>query len=349
MPFGPLMISVAGTRLTEAEHQLLSHPKIGGVLLFRENFSNKSQLINLISQIRDRNSKMLIAVDNEGGLVQRFNNHEFTKIPSAKSIGDLYQDNPKIALEKSQFYGFKMASENLACGVNFSFAPVLDLHSDKSQIIGKYSRSFHHCPNIALQLQIAFAKGMFNARMPVTGKHFPEHGLCELDSHITMPVDNRSKQAIIDGLLSYKTLIKMGLLDIVMPAHVCYPSIKPNTPAGFAKEIVQDLLRDYLKFEGVIISDCISMGALKGNLSTRVKRALLAGQDLVIVSHQPVNVITDLLDNIPDNSNNSKVRLAKLFEKSKFTQHMLKNIAVNKAFEKNNDFGVTKVNSTVLD
>ncbi len=314
MPFGPLMISVSGHILTPEEKELLPQPKIGGVILFKENFSSKKQLNDLIFSIRELNKELLVTVDHEGGHIWRFDKG-FSHIPAAKSYGALYEQDQQQALTSAGEDAYTMATELLSCGIDFSFAPVLDSDWSDSQIIGKYERAFHSEPLIISNIARAFAQGMQKAGMPVTGKHFPDHGLCIADSHKELPKDSRLADDIIGKLTPYKTLIAEKLLDIIMPAHVVYSNLDDQYPAGFSKKIIQDILRSKLGFQGAIISDCLSMHAVTDiPAAERVRRALNAGQDMTIFAKQPAIDILELLPEILDNSDDSKARLSKLLQ-----------------------------------
>lgn len=319
MAFGPVMISLAATQLSTQEVKLLNHELIGGVILFQENFSSKDQLIQLIANIRSLNPQALIAIDHEGGRVQRFISKDFTRLPDAKSYGELYDRAPQEALDKAYRYAQSMAQELLDCGVNLSFAPVLDVHREHSQIIGKYRRAFHQERAVLTKIATQFAKGMQAAGMPVTGKHFPEHGVCVADSHVEMPIDEREVPDIMDGLSTYRHLIQHGLLDVVMPAHVCYPKLDPDNPAGFSRTMLHSLLREQLNFKGLIISDCLGMGALNIPPEQRVNQALSAGQDMVIFSHQSPEMMMQLLPLIHTNDKASKKRLERVLTQSNYT------------------------------
>lgn len=345
MPFGPLMISIAATRLNQNEAKLLEEPKVGGVILFKENYQNKTQLIDLIASMRAINPQLLIAVDHEGGRVQRFDDEDFTSLPDAKSYGEMYQKSPEQARQLAFDNGLVMAQQLLQCGVNFSFAPVLDSHNDASTIIGQYRRAFDGDRTTCTELAQCFAKGMRQAGMPVTAKHFPEHGLCEKDSHLELPIDERSEQQIIAGLTPYVEFIKQDLVDIVMPAHVCYPAIDKENPAGFSQVFLQNILRDKLNFTGAIISDCLSMGAITDDPVTRVMRALNAGQDMVIFSHQSASMMLKLCSEIEDNSTKSKGRLKRLLEHSNYNHQQLAQAKISKTTDESSS---VKINNTVL-
>lgn len=278
-PIGPVMLDVAGLTLTEREREVINHPNTGAVILFARNYQDPQQVADLIDSIRAaRNGNILIAVDQEGGRVQRFQNG-FTRLPPAAS----YAQAPELA----EAAGWLMASELLAVGVDFSFAPVLDIDCGVSEIIG--NRSFATDVELAMRLSSAFRNGMKSAGMAATGKHFPGHGAVALDSHLTLPVDERDLDAIREkDLLPFKRLIAEGL-EAIMPAHVVYPKVDPN-PAGFSPFWIQQILRKELQFNGTVFSDDLSMAgaASVGDFPERARQAQLAGCDMILVCNNPV-------------------------------------------------------------
>ncbi len=275
---GPVMLDIEGLTLAPHEHEKLQHPNTGAVILFARNYENPQQVTELIDSIRAvRSGPLLIAVDQEGGRVQRFQNG-FTRLPPAAS----YARAPELA----ESAGWLMASELLAVGVDFSFAPVLDIDCGVSQIIG--DRSFSTDAELATQLSSSFIKGMKSAGMAATGKHFPGHGAIALDSHLTLPIDERDLESLRNkDLIPFKQLINEGL-EAVMPAHVLYTQIDAN-PAGFSKFWIQTILREELNFKGVVFSDDLSMegAAFAGDFPERAKRAQQAGCDMLLVCNNP--------------------------------------------------------------
>jgi beta-N-acetylhexosaminidase len=273
------MLDIEGLTLAAHEHDKLKHPNTGGVILFARNYQDPQQVTELIDSIRAaRPGPLLIAVDQEGGRVQRFQNG-FTRLPPAA--------NYALAPELAEPAGWLMAAELLAVGVDFSFAPVLDIDCSVSQIIG--DRSFANEATLATQLSSSFRKGMKSAGMAATGKHFPGHGAVALDSHLTLPIDERDLDSLRNkDLIPFKQLINEGL-EAVMPAHVLYSNIDPN-PAGFSNFWIQTLLREELKFNGVVFSDDLSMegAAFAGNYSERARRAQQAGCDMLLVCNNPL-------------------------------------------------------------
>ncbi len=276
---GPVMLDIEGLTLAAHEYDKLKHPNTGAVILFARNYQDPKQVTELISSIRAvRPAPLLIAVDQEGGRVQRFQNG-FTRLPPASSYA--------LAPELAEAAGWLMAAELLAVGVDFSFAPVLDIDCGISQIIG--DRSFATEATLATQLSSSFRKGMKSAGMAATGKHFPGHGAIALDSHLTLPIDERDLDSLRHkDLIPFKQLINEGL-EAIMPAHVLYSNIDPN-PAGFSNFWIQTILRKELKFKGVVFSDDLSMAgaAFAGDFPERARRAQQAGCDMLLVCNNPL-------------------------------------------------------------
>lgn len=311
MQYGPVMIDLEGKTLLPSEHALLAHPRVGGVILFTRNYQDIAQLKTLIKDIRTAAQKpLLLAVDHEGGRVWRFN-EGFTKLPPSKRYGDLYQQDPVEALKLAHNAGWVMASELLDCGIDFSLAPVLDLDKGLSEVIG--DRAFSRDPNVVSECAKAFIQGMNAVGMQATGKHFPGHGGCALDSHIAQPVDKRTLDELLnDDLIPFQNL--SGLLSAVMPAHITYPAVD-TVPAGFSRRWLQDILRQQLQFKGAIISDCLSMkgAAIGGDFVVRAQMALDAGCDMVILCQQARDLVSWFLDNLGrDSTAESSQRLSNM-------------------------------------
>jgi len=288
MALGALMLDLEGTALTDAEKELLVHPHVGGIILFARNYQNVAQVTALVQAMRAIRPELIIAVDQEGGRVQRFR-EGFVKLPPMKMFGDLYDTAPDEARQRSYQCGWLMASEVLATGVDISFAPILDVDCGISDVIG--NRAFHADPQIAVKLLREFIRGMHDAGMAATGKHFPGHGSVAADSHIALPVDDRSWAEIeAHDLVPFAALARE--LQGIMPAHVIYSKIDPN-PAGFSAFWLQDILRERLQFDGVIFSDDLSMeGAVAtGSFSDRAHAALDAGCDMVLVCNHRVGAL----------------------------------------------------------
>ncbi len=278
LPIGPVMIDIEGLELSSYDKEKIAHPNTGAVILFTRNYHDRNQITELTGQIKStRNGHILIAVDQEGGRVQRFQK-EFTRLPPVVC----YLDHPEL----TQSAGWLMASELLTVGIDFSFAPVLDVDYGISEIIG--DRSFSPDPEQTAELASLFRKGMNQAGMSAVGKHFPGHGAIALDSHLALPVDERCLDEIQNkDLIPFKKLIAEGL-EGIMPAHVIYPKVD-DKPAGFSKIWIVQILRQQLGFDGAVFSDDLSMegAAGIGDFTDRGKLALEAGCDMILVCNNP--------------------------------------------------------------
>ncbi|ADJ27847.1 beta-N-acetylhexosaminidase [Nitrosococcus watsonii] len=286
MTLGPLMVDLKGVTLDSEERAWLGHPWVGGVILFSRNYESPEQIAALIKAIHAlKKPRLLVAVDHEGGRVQRFRDG-FTLLPSASLLGKLYDRDQRQAQRLAMTTGWLMAVELRAIGVDVSFAPVLDLAQGVSAVIG--DRAFHAEPDAVIALARAYIRGMAWAGMAAVGKHFPGHGSVVADSHTVLPVDERPWRQIRErDLLPFEYLVKAGL-PAVMPAHVCYASVDAR-PAGFSPFWLETVLRGQLGFQGAIISDDLSMaGAAEvGNMSARVRTVLGAGCDMALVCNDP--------------------------------------------------------------
>jgi len=298
MSHGPVMLDLLGLEVTSEEREILKHPATGGVILFSRNFESPEQVENLINQIKSvRSPKLLIAVDQEGGRVQRFKKG-FSRLPAAARFGQYYDHDHKKALHITQEIAWLMATELRSVGVDFSFAPVLDLGIGISDVIG--DRAFHKDPMIISQLSHAWMKGSHEAGMPSVGKHFPGHGCIKADSHLALPIDSRSFTDIQKAdMIPFKNMIEYGL-DAIMPAHVIYDKVAPEL-AGFSHFWLKDVLRKQLFFHGVIFSDDLTMAAAEnaGSYSERARLSLEAGCDMVLVcnnSSAAVEVLESLVN-----------------------------------------------------
>jgi beta-N-acetylhexosaminidase len=279
MSLGPLMIDLAGTEVTAAERELLAHPLVGGVILFTRNYVDPPQLSALVQAIHAaRTPRLIVAVDHEGGRVQRFR-PGFSLLPPARRIGHEYDLNARAGLALARTLGWLMAAELRAHGVDISFAPCVDLDSGVS-FLG--DRAFHAQPEVVSQLAVSFMHGMRDAGMAATAKHFPGHGAVVADSHLTLPVDRRPLADLSGELTPYRRMIANGL-PAVMVAHVQFPAVDP-APASLSSRWIRDVLRGELRFQGVVFADDLSMGgaaAAYGDVVSRARQALSAGCDMV--------------------------------------------------------------------
>jgi beta-N-acetylhexosaminidase len=282
------MLDLKGVSLDRDERLQLQNPQVGGVILFSRNIQSRDQVCDLVAEIRACSKHLLVAVDQEGGRVQRLR-EGFTAIPSMQVIGNLIARSPEEGLGLSKDLGWLMASEVIACGLDLSFAPVLDVDRDTSSIIG--DRSFSDQPEIVISAAEAFIKGMHDAGMAATGKHFPGHGGIVADSHLEAPVDDRSWNTLYArDIQPFAKLSKM--LDAVMPAHITFPSVDPDS-VGFSSFWLNDVLRGKLGFEGIIFSDDLTMkGAdIAGGYVDKAKLALKAGCDMILVCNCPQGAV----------------------------------------------------------
>ena len=296
MTLGPLMVDVLGLELSEQERDILRHPLVGGVILFSRNYESPEQVAALTASIRAlREPHLIISVDHEGGRVQRFRKG-FTRLPPIGALGKHYMQYPQKTLEYAEKTGWLMAAELRAVGVDFSFAPVLDLDYGVSEIIG--DRAFHRDPEAVASMAYAYIQGMKRAWMPAVGKHFPGHGAVEVDSHLGLPVDSRHFEDMIQAdILPFSRLCKTELAGI-MPAHIVYEQ-SDSLPAGFSPFWIKEILRDRLGFQGAVLSDDLSMegAAVMGNTLARAEAALDAGCDMVLVCNKPESV-TEVIDGL---------------------------------------------------
>jgi len=306
---GPIMLDVAAHEVTAEEREILQHPLVGGVILFARNYAEPEQLRALTAAIRAVRPELVISVDHEGGRVQRFRDG-FTRLPAMRRFGAVWNDDPALASAAARHAGFVLAAELRAHGVDLSYAPVLDLDYGVSSVIG--DRAFHRDPQVATELARAVIAGLADAGMRAVGKHFPGHGAVEADSHVAIPVDGRSFDAVwADDIQPFRNLA--AELGGIMPAHVIFENIDPR-PAGFSPFWLQDVLRGRLGFGGVIFSDDLTMegASVAGDIVARASAAHSAGCDMVLVCNRP-DLAVQLIDRWrPEVSADSAARVAAL-------------------------------------
>lgn len=295
---GPVILDLSGVALTAEERELILHPLVGGIVFFTRNFESPEQITALTHEIRRLRGPMsiLICVDHEGGRVQRFR-EGFTRIPSMGMVGALYEKDPAQAKIAAELCGWLIATELFAVGIDLSFTPVLDLNKNKNTVIG--DRSFHHNPAIVIELATALMRGMHNIGMAATGKHFPGHGDVTADSHLEMPRDSRSLSEITaEDFQTFSALIQAGI-QAMMPAHIIFPAVD-NNPVGFSKIWLKNILRNQLKFTGMIFSDDLNMegAAFAGDYPDRARMALEAGCEMVLICNNRQGAIK-ILDSLP--------------------------------------------------
>ncbi len=288
-PLGPLIVDLLGAALSAEEREWLAHPLVGGVILFSRNYESPRQLSALTAAIHAlREPRLLICVDHEGGRVQRFRDG-FTPLPAMRRLGELWDRHPQQARRLAHQVGFVLAAELRACGVDFSFTPVLDLDHGHSAVIG--DRAFHREPQAVAELAHQLVLGLKAGGMASVAKHFPGHGYVASDSHVDVPVDERRfADLMLEDLVPFRQLIDFGL-TAVMPAHVIYPRVDAR-PAGFSPVWLKDVLRVRLGFDGLIVSDDLSMAGARvaGGPLERAEAALEAGCDMVLLCNDPVAV-----------------------------------------------------------
>ena len=289
---GRLMLDLASTSLTDDEPALLNNPQVGGVILFARNVESREQVEALVAQIRAVAPHLLIAVDQEGGRVRRFR-EGFSPLPAMQQLGDLCLKDRQAGLALSRDTGWLMAAEVIACGLDISFAPVLDVDRDTSSIIG--DRAFSDQPQLVIDVAAAFIQGMNEAGMAATGKHFPGHGGIFADSHLEAPVDHRGWQQLWEHDL--KPFVALcPKLGGIMPAHITFPTVDPDS-VGFSPFWLREILREKLGFNGVIFSDDLAMkGAdVAGGYQRKAELALQAGCDMILVCNDRSGVL-EVLD-----------------------------------------------------
>lgn len=322
MSLGPVMFDLEGTTLSGTDRELLQHPAAGGIILFSRNFSDVDQLTRLCHEIHScRNPHLLIAVDHEGGRVQRFR-EGFSWIPPAAWFGEQYKKHPTRGLKLAEQGGWLMAAELISCGVDFSFAPVLDLGVGVSQVIG--DRAFSAHPETVAKLAHAWMQGVHAAGMASVGKHFPGHGGVEADSHHALPVDHRRFEDLeMDDLRPFERMIHYGM-EAIMPAHVIYERMDSQL-AGFSPFWLKQILRKRLGFQGVIFSDDLSMAAAgeAGDYIERTQAALNAGCDMVLVCNNRAGAKAVLDSLIAYNDPAAHVRLVRMHGRGRLSRQSL--------------------------
>jgi len=311
MSLGPVMLDIDGLHLSPADRDLLREPAVGGVILFTRNFESVEQVADLVQDIRAlRSPPLLIAVDHEGGRVQRFRDG-FTAIPPMRRIGREFDRDSESGLLAARQAGWMIGSELRSVGIDLSFAPCLDLDWGVSEIIG--NRAFHTKPDAVAELAGSFARGLRNAGMSAVGKHFPGHGAVIADSHLKLPTDRRDYGLVLDDMRPYERLIGNGALAGVMLAHIVYSQVDAM-PAGFSEYWIQRELRSRLGFGGAVFCDDLSMKATRdyGSMAARSRLALDAGCDMILVCNDR-DAAQQAVDALAGYSNPlSLVRLARL-------------------------------------
>ena len=314
---GPVTLDVVCLELDIEDRRRILDPLTGGVILFGRNFANREQLSKLTAEIKKLRPDVLISIDHEGGRVQRCKTDGFTHLPAMRKLGELWAaknqsqhpaESAALAMAAATACAYVLATELRACGVDFSFTPVLDLDFGRSSVIG--DRSFSRDPQIVFALAKSLNEGLRLAGMANCGKHFPGHGWAEADSHVAIPVDERSlKEILSDDAKPYEWLDLS--LAAVMPAHVIYPKVDKN-PAGFSKIWLHSILRQELGFEGVIFSDDLSMegASVAGSVVKGAELALEAGCDAVLICNRP-----DLADQLLSNLKVSQVKQSESMER----------------------------------
>ena len=285
---GPLMIDLRGAEIDDEERSWLQAPAVGGVILFTRNFKDLEQLGGLVNEIHAaRSPSLLVAVDHEGGRVQRFR-RPFTELPAMRSLGHLYDRDPEQALSAARTFGWLMAAELRAVGIDLSFAPVVDLDLGLAEVIG--NRALHSSATAVNSLSAEFASGVRAAGMAITAKHFPTHAGARADSHTALAVDDRDIDQLIDDLDPYRHLIGGGL-ESVMVGHVSFPAVDP-LPASLSPLWIDEQLRRRLAFDGAILSDDMSMAGadVGGDCRQRILRSLEAGCDMALLCNSPAEV-----------------------------------------------------------
>ncbi len=314
MSLGPLMIDISGTRLNNEDKEVLRHPLVGSVILFTRNYQDLAQLSALVAEIRAiRTPALLIAVDHEGGRVQRFR-EGFTRLPAARLLGRRIGSERRESLHMATLAGWLMAIELRRVGVDFSFAPCVDLDYGSSEVIG--DRALHRDPEAVGTLAVAYMGGMREAGMAATAKHFPGHGAVVADSHVALPVDRRAFADLEEDMRPYRLLIDNQLSGVLI-SHVVFPQIDA-LPASLSPRWVSSILRSDLNFHGCIFADDLSMAGVAsyGDAPARTQLAHEAGCDVLPVCNDRKSVHA-VLDNFkPEVNPASQARLVRMRARS---------------------------------
>ena len=323
------MIDVVGTQLSDEDRERLRHPAAGAVILFSRNYENTQQLSMLVEDVEKlREPALLVCVDHEGGRVQRFR-EGFTAIPAMRELGRLWDRDKEAAKEAARGAAYVIAAEVGAHGIDFSFAPVLDLDYGSSSVIG--DRALHYDPNAVGALAAAIVQGFASAGMAAVGKHFPGHGFAAADSHVDVPKDERAFSEILKkDVAPYRAAFQAGLAG-VMPAHVIYTQCD-SEPAGYSKYWLQEVLRAKLGFDGLIFSDDLSMAGAStvGGPPERARAALAAGCDMVLLCNDPEGQ-NKLLESLGDVQAHNPERLERMRKKG--GRDLRKSVAYREAQE----------------
>lgn len=306
---GPVMLDVVGTILSDDDIRRIQHPLTGGVILFSRNYRSQMQLATLTAAIHAARPGIIVAVDHEGGRVQRFKTDGFTHLPAMRKLGTLWDKDESAAKQAATKVGYVLAAELRACGIDLSFTPVLDLDYGESSVIG--DRAFHRDTRAVSELAKSLNQGLMMAGMHNCGKHFPGHGFVKADSHLDIPVDTRTLQQILDDDAAPYAWMEQSLAG-VMPAHVIYPEVDKH-PAGFSKKWLTMLRQDF-SFQGVIFSDDLSMkgASVAGNVVEGARAALAAGCDMVLICNSPDKADMLLAELEPTINPESAARIAAL-------------------------------------
>ena len=314
MSLGPVMLDIEGYAIADEERKRLEHPQVGGVILFSRNYRSPQQLRSLVDELHSIHSpRLIVAVDQEGGRVQRFRD-QFQPLPTMAQLGALYDKDQGLSLQNAENFAWIMASELLHYGIDLSFSPVLDIGHPVSSVIG--DRAFHQDPEVVTRLANAWIRGMRKAGMAAVGKHFPGHGSVEGDSHHVMPFDRRSFEEIeMHDLIPFRRVIATYLTGIMM-AHVIYEAVDEYA-AGYSKHWIANVLRSQLKFEGIVFSDDLSMSGAEsaGGYAERAQMSLQAGCDMLVVCNNPEGV-DEILESLNGYNNpTSQLRMIRMHGK----------------------------------